>query len=153
MAEQKIVNLKMLRYPDHDILMRHERGRVGFGGSLEYRNLLENIGIGDCVEANDTFQHGDVTKILRDRWGIPVAVEVEFEEISRDEDTIYRGKDRIAMPNITFWESKEGWASAESYVDEEYEFEWDEEALIEKGYVWDEEEFAYVNHETGDVIV
>jgi len=148
MAEQKIVNLKMLRHADYDRLMKHEGGKVGYGRDSEYRNLLDNVQVGDYVEAGDTMQHGDVTKILRDRWGIPVAVEVEFQEINKAEDTIYRGKDRIAMPNITLWMSNNGYAPDDTFS----EYELDEEDLREKGYVWDEEECAYVNHETGDVI-
>ena len=145
--EQKIIKKRIPREADWDELMTRKGGNLTFGSDEAYRNLLDNIHLKCSVEAEDTHQHGDVTGIIRDRYGIPVAVKVEYEE-NVEEDTVVHGIDYIAMGDITFWEPYDHCVPNENYHDYSEMIQ----RLLDAGYVWDDER-GYYNAETGDSVV
>ena len=108
LMEQTIIKKRIPRQADWNELMTRNGGSLTFGSDDAFRNLLDNIHLKCSVEAEDTHQHGDVVGVIRDRYGIPVAVKVEYEE-DVEEDTVVRGIEYIAMSDITFWEPYDHW--------------------------------------------
>ena len=145
--DNKIVKKRRPRTADWDELMRRHGGSLLFGGDEGFRNLLDNIHPKCSVEAEGTHQHGDVVEIVRDRYGIPVAVKVAYEEKSED-GTTEEGMDYIAVSDITFWEPFDHCVPDENYWDSsEYV-----QKLLDNGFVWDDER-GYYNAETGESII
>lgn len=134
--------------PDYNELMRREGGHLGFGSDAAFRNMLDNIHLRCSVEAEGTHQYGDVTGIIRDRYGIPVAVKVHYESECANGEVV-SGVDYIAMADITFWEPYDSWVPNENYEDDSSIVD----DLLESGYVWNDDMCCYYNAETGDRVV
>lgn len=145
--EQKIVKKRIPKYADYHELMKRKGGNLTFGSDEAFRNLLDNVHLKCSIEAEDTHQHGDVVGIIRDRYGIPVAVKVQYEEEIDDQTTI-QGIDYIAMADVSFWEPFDHWVPNENY----YDYDELEQRLLSEGYVWDDER-GYYNAETGDSVI
>ena len=79
-----------------------------------YRNMLDNIHVGCWVESSSTSQYGTVKKIIRNKFKVPVCVQVAYE----DPDSEKEKTDYISLDRVTFYEPS-------NYVpDEEY---WDDD--------------------------
>lgn len=121
--------------------------------SLSHRALLDLVDIGWYVETrkdkNGEVQGGNVSKVIRDKYGIPVCLQVPIES----EHCEYSGRnkyDYISVDRVVFYEP-----TCEFPRDlSEYETYEETKAFVTgMGYVWDEEKECYVHPETGDWIV
>ena len=63
-----------------------------------FRNMLDNIHPGCYVESEVTRQCGQVLGVIRDRFGIPAAIKVEYELDGEF------GIDYIPAPCVSLWE-------------------------------------------------
>lgn len=143
-----VKTIRKKREPDWDVLIQRTGGSLG--GDKAFRRLLDNIHNKCYVEAEGTRQYGEVTGIIRDRYGVPVAVEVEYKVCNEDRSEIIAvGKDCIAMSDITFWEPWDHDAPADDYEDDSDLVEY----YLSNGYEWDDERGCYYNKETGDEAV
>lgn len=111
----------------------------------EYRAFL------DCVDKNwyvetpplkdGTVQGGTVTKVIRDKFRVPVCLEVDSGDGK---------KDRISVERISFFEPYNSFVSNyDDYEDQEAM----EEFVRDLGYVFDEEECVWRHPETGDELI
>lgn len=144
----EVITVKRKRYPDFEELMKREGGKLFT--DAEFRRLLGVIHDGCYVECEGTGQHGNVTGIIRDRYGIPVAAKVKYEEEVDGGTQV--GIDYIAMADVTFWEPynyDEPVQNYEEMIDlKEDCADW----AKENGYVWNDERCCYIHPKTGDVI-
>ncbi len=91
-------------------------------------------------------QGGTVTKVIRDRYKIPVCLEVQSGD---------GVKDRIPVDRVAFFEQYSNCGYGRE-IFEDYECDYDHDELVESllaaGYIYDEEEFEYRHPKTGDVV-
>ena len=93
---EKRYTLRRPSAPDYaEIMQRYESCNLFV---CNFRNMLDNIHPGCFVSSETTRQSGTVLGVIRDRYGVPAAIKVEYEE-----DGQY-GIDYIPAPSVDFWE-------------------------------------------------
>lgn len=98
----------------------------------------------ECRPDKDGFvQGGTVKKIIKDKYGIPVCVQVD----RTPEGNERKRYDYISMERVWFFEPYDEWVS--DYSDFVTKEEMDE-SMAKYGYYFDEKKCCYINPETGD---
>lgn len=105
-----------------------------------YRAMLAYIAPKCYVEVFSPHQSGEVTKVMCNKYGIPVCAEINAGS---------GGKDYVALSHVNLFEPYNEYPLCVSeYEDETYT----DESLSKAGYVWDDGTGVYYNPETGDSI-
>lgn len=109
----------------------------------EYLEFLDSVSKGWYVETSPLLsrevQGGYVTKVIRDRCGVPVCLKVK----------IGRRKDIISVDRVAFYEV---YFPALPYCVDYGALAEQHERLLSNGYVLDSERFIYLHPETGDEV-
>lgn len=95
--------------PDYDEIMKITNEGYRRISTLSYRNLLDNIHKGCYVESESTRQAGTVTQVIRNQYGLPVCLKVEYDHEGLTLD------DYISVDRISLWEPYSYYVSDESY--------------------------------------
>lgn len=81
-----------------------------------YRNMLDNIHLKCYVESESTGQYGTVVKIIKNRFKVPVCVQVSYQT-DADDKLHY---DYISVDRISLYEPYSNYVPDDEYYDDEY---------------------------------
>lgn len=84
---------KKFKKPDWEEIMFLTNEHYERLSAAGYRNLIDNVHEGCYVESESTNQFGNVTDVIRNRFGFPVCLEVYVEQLKT---TDYIPVDRIS---------------------------------------------------------
>ena len=130
-------------YPDFDKICART-------SSLEGRAFLDRVKVGDWVTTDcyddGSSQYGTVKKIIRDKYGVPVCLQVICED---DASSGRRKYDYISVDRVLLFASD--WDFPINNADYST-FEEEEAIVLGFGYVWNGDKGCYVHPETGDEI-
>ncbi len=116
--------------------------------NASYRAFLDYVVEKCYVESASTTQAGTVKKVIRNRHGIPVCLQVTYGGDDGSKPKI----DYISADRVSFFEP---WREYTSDL-WEYDREGQEafvEDLLQSGYHWDDDRGCYYNPETEDEVI